>query len=50
MPRTYLVFGDIEGKLDVSASNAPSATAGAAITSREGRKEGGLTVRSVMAA
>jgi hypothetical protein len=29
MARTYLVFGDIEGKLDVSS--APSAPAGAAI-------------------
>jgi hypothetical protein len=32
MPRTYLVFGDIEGKLDVLRVDAPSATAKAAIT------------------
>jgi hypothetical protein len=27
MPRTYLVFGDIEGKFDVLRSSAPGATA-----------------------
>jgi len=31
--RTYLIFGDIEGKLDVPASNAPSAPAKAATVS-----------------
>ena len=31
--RTYLIFGDIEGKLDVLRVGAPSATARAAITS-----------------
>jgi hypothetical protein len=32
MAHISLVFGDIEGKLDVGASNAPSVTARAAIT------------------
>jgi hypothetical protein len=31
--RTYLIFGDIDGKLDVLASNAPSAPGKAAIAS-----------------
>jgi hypothetical protein len=32
MPRTYLIFGDIEGKLDVLRVECTSATARAAIT------------------
>jgi hypothetical protein len=48
MARTYLVFGDIEGKLDVLRVSAPSATARAATASREARAQGqyvGLVVR-----
>jgi hypothetical protein len=36
LPRTYLIFGDIEGKLDVlRGERAPSATGRAAITSHK---------------